>query len=270
MRAGTNRLDVQLEGGAAVSGRVVTSSGEPVEGAELQLAPLQETGGAPPPSVDSAPDGSFRFAAVSPGRYRLQGSRPGYAGPPRDVEVASDPVPDLELRLDRGGALSGRVLGLSSGELSRVEVRASSPSSPRDQVSWPGPDGAWRLDDLGPGVWSVAAQVQGTSRAARASVVIQAGKDAVLDLELGRGFTLSGQVQHAGEPVSQAVVILQAGTSSGGTGLTDTDGRFRIEGLATGAYSIHIVHPPSGLQHNGPLEIDRNLELSFEIERPSS
>lgn len=269
VRAGTNRLDVQLEGGAAVSGRVVTSGGEPVEGAELRLAPLQEAGGAPP-SATSAPDGSFRFAAVSPGRYRLQGARPGYAGPPRDVEVAGEPVSDLELRLDRGGALSGRLHGLLPAELFQVEVRATSPLSPRDQVSRPGPDGAWRLDDLGPGVWSVVAQIQGTSRAARASVVIEPGKEAVLDLELGRGFILSGQVHRDGEPMSQAVVILQEGTSTGGTGLTGPDGRFRIEGLAGGAYSIHIVHPPSGLQHNGPLAIDRNMDLSFEIGRPAS
>lgn len=270
VRAGTNRLDVQLEGGAAVSGRVVTSSGEPVEGAELRLAPLQETGGGELPSAISASDGFFRFAAVSPGRYRLQGARPGYAGPPRDVEVASDPVSDLELRLDRGGALSGRLHGLLPAEISRVEVRASSPLSPRDQVSWPGPDGSWRLDDLGPGLWSVVAQIQGTSRAARASAVIEPGKEAVLDLELGRGFILSGQVHRDGEPMSQAVVILQNGTSTGGTGLTGPDGRFRIEGLAGGAYSIHIVHPPSGLQHNGPLEIDRNVDLSFEIGGPAS
>lgn len=269
VQAGTNRLDVRLEGGAEVSGRVVTSSGEPVEGAELRLAPLQETGAALP-SATSASDGSFRFAAVSPGRYRLQGARPGYAGPSRDVEVAGDPVSDLELRLDRGGALSGRLHGLLPSDLSRVEVRASSPLSPRDQVSQPGPDGAWRLDDLGPGVWSVVAQIQGTSRAARASVVIELGKEAILDLELGRGFILSGQVHRDGEPMSQAVVILQDGTSTGGTGLTGPDGRFRIEGLAAGAYSIHIVHPPTGLQHNGPLEIDRNLELSFEIGEPSS
>jgi protocatechuate 3,4-dioxygenase beta subunit len=267
VRAGTNRLDIQLEGGAAVSGRVVTSSGEPVEAAELRLSPLEETGGAPPSAI-SAPDGSFRFAAVSPGRYRLHGARPGYAGPPRDVEVAGDPISDLELRLDRGGALSGKVHGLLPSELSRVEVRASSPLSPRDQVSLPGPDGAWRLEDLGPGVWSVAARIQGTSRAARASVMIEPGKEAVLDLDLGRGFLLSGQVQHDGEPVSQAVVILEDGTSTGGTGLTGLDGRFRIEGLSAGAYSIHIVHPPTGLQHNGPLEIDRNLDLSFEIGRP--
>lgn len=262
--SGPHRLDLRLRGGAGVSGLAVTTAGEPVAGAVVRLLPLGEAGPEPLSAASDA-DGSFRFPRVADGRYRLQAERQGYAGPPREIEVRGLPVEGLTVRLDRGGTLTGRIAGLASGELARVEVRASSPSGGQDQVESAGPDGRYRFDELGAGPWTVVARVKETSRAARGVVSLAPGQEtAFLDFTFGSGLTLTGRVGRDGHPVGQAWVTLRSGDGTG-TGLTSEDGVFRIEGLAPGRYTLHVVHPPSGLQHSESLDLDRDLDVSLEL-----
>ncbi len=265
VQAGVNPLDITLRDGFEVAGRVATAAGEPVAGAELALVPL-DTPAAPPPPLASGEDGGFRWESVAAGRYRLRGEKPGYGGEPLEVAVDGGPVAGIELRMDAGGALAGRIAGLAPGEAERVEVRASAPER-RDRIATPGADGRYRLVDLGPGAWTVVAQLAGSSRAARGVAVVPPGGEAALDLALGGGLTLGGVVAHGGAPVAGAWVTVWG---NGGSGViasvpTGADGHFRLEGLAPGPYEVAVVHQASGLSRRVTLALDQDLDLPLDL-----
>jgi carboxypeptidase family protein len=102
--SGVNQVDVRLQSGVAVSGRVLTPTGEPLSGVDLRLLSLDEPELPPPSPVRSGAGGTFQFPAVAAGRYRLSGERAGYAGEPREVKVGDKPVTAVELRLARAPA----------------------------------------------------------------------------------------------------------------------------------------------------------------------
>jgi len=259
--SGSNHLDLTLRSGFEVAGRVVTSAGEPVAGARLDLVPADLVGGTLPPQT-SGEDGTFSWNAVASGHYRLRAEKSGYGGAPLEL-VLDGPVLGLEPRLDAGGAIAGRIAGLSAQEMSFVEVRASSPDR-GDGVAAPGADGAYRIDGLGPGPWTVVAQVAGGSRAARGGAVVPAGGEAVLDLSFGAGTTLAGTVIHGGMPVAGAWVTVWSGRGSAAAA-TGADGRFRIEGLAPGPCEVAAVHPGSGLERDLRIDLETDADLTLEL-----
>jgi len=265
--SGANHLDLTLRTGTEVAGRVVTSAGEPVAGAELALLPIDpvDVAGVPsaPPPQTSRPAGDFRWSAVADGRYRLRAEKAGYGGGPLEVTVAGEPVSGLELRLEAGGAIAGRIAGVSPAELPLVEVRASAPDH-RDQLAVPGADGRYRIDELGPGPWTVVAQLAGTARVARGGAVVPPGGEAALDLALGSGLALAGVVVRGAAPVAGAWVTVWNALGSAGAP-TGADGRFRIEGLAPGPCEITVVHPASGLERDVRIDLEADADLTLEL-----
>ena len=111
-------------GASEISGTVVDASGKAVPEARVALVPmgLFDPSGSRFVQVQSAADGSFRFAGVVAGRY-------GVTATVRDGPVAW--VPDVEagraglrLQLSRGGRrLSGRVVDRNGRPRGGVEVR---------------------------------------------------------------------------------------------------------------------------------------------------
>jgi hypothetical protein len=141
--AGTYHLDLRFPSAVDVSGRVVDEQGNPLQGAELSLAPVEDAEGRSSLSTRSVSDGSFRFRDVSDGVHRLSGRAPGHLDPaaPEEVVVAGREVGGLVLRLARDrtitGTISGRVLGSADEDwpLLRIEaLREEEATSPRSMV----------------------------------------------------------------------------------------------------------------------------------------
>ena len=111
---GTNRLDVELEAGVEVTGRVIDGEGKPVVAAEVELT-TQDRSELRQHRVRTGEDGGFILQPVAPGSYRLQAAASGLAAAelPKPVVVADRPVEGLEIVLRQGATVSGRVLGLS-------------------------------------------------------------------------------------------------------------------------------------------------------------
>lgn len=123
---GAHPLDLRLDTGFLVSGRVLDDMGAPVAGASLQLSfsvqprVFQKISGA---------DGSFLFSNVPAGSWRLSASAAGFAETdlPGEIRVGEEPaasVAGIELRLERGGTVTGQVLGLAPEDLARVQISA--------------------------------------------------------------------------------------------------------------------------------------------------
>ena len=183
VRDGTNRLDLHLGRGAAISGRAVTTTGEPVPRAQIFLIPLGEQPS--PGPAQTAADGSFAWNAVAAGRYRLEAEMPGLTAPVSNLEVTESPISGLLVPFALAGSIHGRIFGLEPGDAEHVELLASAPNR-RDQHGRVEADGTYHVEDLAPGPWTVVAMLHGTPRTARGAAAVQPGPDETfLDLELG-------------------------------------------------------------------------------------
>lgn len=255
VQEGTTPLDLRLGRGFEVSG-LVTGPDGPVPGATLRLA-----GGESVTPVASGPDGAFRFEAVAEGRYRIQTETPGYAAADEEIRLAGASVTGLEIRLERGGAVSGRILGLPFQDLAQVQVVATAPDRP-GQAGRVDYEGRYRVEGLGSGDWKVIATLPGQRRQAGGVVSLEdRGGEARLDLEFSAGFALSGRVERGGAPIAGALVLVASGDGSGGNTVTGPDGRFRVDGLRPGTYALTALETRSNLRSDQKLEIDGDREV---------
>jgi hypothetical protein len=117
--------------GGAVRGRVVAAqTGDPLRNALVHLGTAQENFD---PAITDG-DGRFTFEAMPAGRYGLDASKAGYAraqfggraaGPRVLIEVtAGTTVDGIELRMERGAAITGRVVDDRGDPLPGLSVAA--------------------------------------------------------------------------------------------------------------------------------------------------
>jgi hypothetical protein len=259
VQEGVNQLDLRLGKGFEVSGRVSGPEG-PVAGAALRLLPLDTTEA--PSSAASGPDGAFRFKAVAAGRYRVQTEKPGYASDADEIQIAGTSVTGLDIRLKRGSAIAGRILGLDFQDLSEVQIVATSSDDRPGQAGQIAYEGHYRIEGLGPGEWKVIATLPSQGRQAGGQISLDDSQpEARLDLEFAAGFALSGRVELGGSPVGGALILVEAGDGSGGNAVTGPDGRFRVDGLRPGAYSLTALDPRSNLRSDQRLEIEGDRDV---------
>ena len=272
VRPGDNRLDIRLGRGVEVEGLVLDVAGRPVEGAAVELVAAGSFRGGSQATSDAA--GAFRFVGVAPGAYRLQGRKPGFATAslPEEVQVGALPVGGLELRLDAGGAIRGRLVGLTPEEISRARVLAlpgTGGSGVRLDLAAGRVDytGEYRIEPLAPGDWTVIAEVSDGGRRAQGRATLAPGtSEAVLDLEFGGGLTLSGRVVKSGAAVPGAMVFARGqDVTASGSSTTTADGAFRIEGLEAGTYELSVAQLESGLSHDETVTLDGDREVTIEL-----
>jgi len=238
-----------------------------VPGATASLKPVP--GGKVFHAVAGA-EGFFRIRTVADGDYLLDGQAEGFAAmtQPGEIHVAGQAVQGLELRLDRGTVLTGKLIGVTPEQLGMGAIHASNGSGLLfAQIGVAVGDG-YRIANLYPGTWEVTAFTP-DHRFTHGSVVIEPGMDrATLDLEFTSGLTLSGRVLVDGAPLSEAQVYVQSSagssTPSGGNDMTAWDGGFHITGLAPGRYRVVIVGR-HGIGLDEEIEISEDREATFEI-----
>jgi protocatechuate 3,4-dioxygenase beta subunit len=273
VRMGTNTLDLTFEQGSArITGRVLDQDGEPLAGARVYLD--RDTGyvGNLPKGM-SGPDGSFTLSGVEEGAYQLFAEKAGFArsreGTSVTVEgssVGGTSVEGIEVRLTPGGAVTGRILGLEFTDLSRVQVR----SGHEGRVGQVRPDGTYRIDHVEPGEVEVVASLSGGGRQVEGTVVLEPGEaEARLDLEFGKGFTLTGRVLINGEPAKgeQLLLVKETGLSSRWSE-TDHAGRFRFEGLEGGTYHLDLAYRSGGFPDE-EIEISADRDLLIDLRTSS-
>ena len=266
LTAGTERLDLVVEAGTEVSGRVVDAAGRPVGGAVVRLHMIP---GGEAFHATSAADGSFAFDWVPEGTYRLLAEARGYAraDAPGEVQVAGTAVGGLEVRLsESGGAISGQVLGLDPADRRRVQVRALRLDDSAG-FSRVGPDGRYRIADLAPGDWQVVAATH-DGRQASGEVTLEPGQaEAFLDLELETRPVLTGRVTFDGRPLAGAEVQLHGPGAP--FARTAQDGSFRV-GVIPGRYTLILLDPRQGFGYSRAVEVGPDgAEVTIDLESAS-
>lgn len=263
-------LEIELDSGARLSGRVSTGDGEPVRGARVVAAAIDRSQEL---TAASDPGGGFSIAGVPPGLYRLSAEKPGFAtaAPRSPVEVATHDVEEIELVLEPGARLGGQVLGVEWSQLADLRVTARGPQG-EALAAMIDPEALYTVEGLGPGRWRVHAELGDGSRSETATVVIAASEREVeLDLDLGDGARLTGGVWLDERPVAGAQVVItrrsgiaDASESRARTS-TDDRGLFSVDGLEPGHYTVAIADPASRLTDRRGVEIRGDHHLDVDL-----
>ncbi|HEX8819427.1 MAG TPA: carboxypeptidase regulatory-like domain-containing protein [Archangium sp.] len=270
-------LTVALQVAAVIEGFVVDAEGRPASGAEVQVS------GRTPQVVTTGEGGGFSLE-VEAGTHTVSARRGDEAGAlDRPLTVASGKtVRDVRVRLGQGSVLEGRVVARATGapvEGASVDIspRGSSGDSGRAVT-----DGAGRFSvkGLAPGSYDAVVGAPGFSTTSRHGLTVTSGERFPLDIQLVGTGTVEGQVRDgAGQPLAGVRVV---GGSRWGGGLgstpaesrTDAEGRYRLEGLATGRLSLSAhregstlgVSQPAEVTEGGTARVDFTLEETGTVE----
>lgn len=241
-------LVIDLPPGSRVSGRVVEKgTSKPVPQFQVGLSRSRSAGGMvmmAPPQLKSinSDDGSFTLENVPAGAHDLIASAPGFAGGRLSINVEEGKaLSGLEVELDTGTRLTGKVTGPNGAALSDVTVGlamgpggafARSGAASRTVTD---SNGEYTLEALQSGDETIEfshPKYIGT----RKSVSLK-GKEMRLDAQLEGGLPVTGVVvTDAGVPVGDAEVSAMASGGSRRSARTNAQGVFEFESLAPAHY----------------------------------
>jgi protocatechuate 3,4-dioxygenase beta subunit len=249
-------LVIELPPGGRIAGHVVDkATHQPVTSFMAGVTTSRSGGGMvmmmPPMQKQfTSDDGSFVLDGVKPGSTQVVVNAAGYTTarvPNIEVEDGKT-VPDVEVGVETGSKLAGRVTGPDGAPVAGVSVRddpmagggrmmrfdANAGSATTD------PNGDYTMDSLEPGEKTFTFSRSGYI-AQQKTVTVAAGKDSRLDVQLSNGMKATGLVvTDGGAAVPDATVrAMSASDMNGGReGHTDASGAFTIEGLAPGHYTF--------------------------------
>jgi protocatechuate 3,4-dioxygenase beta subunit len=250
-------VELRLEGGGAISGRVVSEDGSPVSGAsvagfggsDVQLEPVPVDG-----------SGAFTMLKVAPGQYRVWATAEGWAQAQGQAVVESGRTATVELTLKRGGTVNGRVLGLTAAEISRCQVFS------RGARTQPAPDGSFTLAGVPLGRGEVGAFVLPESKRRTATVDVTAIDQPVsVELDFGHGARLFGGVRRSGAPLGSIIVEVSSG-GGGQTTTSDSQGQWELAGVEPGRVEVRALDRQSRVLAARELDVTGDAHVDLEIQ----
>lgn len=260
---------------AKITGTVVDSAGNPVDGCTVQLQPRAEAAdglngmfepkqmmammGMRGETARTDTFGLFEIKDFEPGRYvvRVLASSAGY-GESEAFSVSDGESKDnLNIKLAKGVVFSGTVLDsggapVAGARVSLTEAAAANPMFDQVLDMMPemlqqGGDGA-ETDDAGnfafhnfaPGDYKVSAKAEGLANATD-SVTLVAGRDVTgYRIVLARGGCIAGTAISKGD--AKAGLMVQAmGNGGMKQAMSGEGGRFELCGLNAGSYMVTVV-----------------------------
>jgi protocatechuate 3,4-dioxygenase beta subunit len=266
VQRGRNQVDLILASGQPVSGRVLDETGQPISGLPVWLESMADRS-LGTRRGSSAADGAFTLNRVPDGHYWVHAWRETGGSPWVRVDVAGRPVADVELRLQRFGRITGRILGAQPEDILWLKVGASRAEPPETREGLIDYEGRYAISsNLLPGVWEVKAWDSRSGRTAQGNVNLEPGSpEAILNLRFHGDLVLSGRVLRRDEPVAGVLVRL-TGSRSTNWMTTDSFGGFRLEGLEPGSYRLEVRDPSGKALREQTVELSRNEEVVVPLE----
>jgi len=276
-------VEIRLEPGAVLVGRVTAPDGRPVPGARV----AEIRGGGSEPEFAIGPDGAatdgdgyYRLEGLEPGARSIEVTHPSYVRTARDVEVRAG-FNTLDVEFEGGQPVRGVVLDPSGSPVPAAWVQLV-PAGQR----WGGPDtttdgdGRFEIPGVGDGDYGVRATAEGfggtpTEDSARVRVEGAPVDDVVV--RLAPGTTIAGRIVGL-EPERIGAVEIDAygldGQGMAGGSASASTGEYRIEGAGPGRWrvegslsrdgrtaSAEVVVEPGSTESRVDLEFGRGVAL---------
>jgi protocatechuate 3,4-dioxygenase beta subunit len=263
-------IDIQLDRGATISGRV-TAGGEPVAGAGVrqasqQMQQMQQISG----GVITDADGLYKLDGISEGDRLIQFEKSGFVTAQKPVEMKAGNDVRLDVELDRGHELRGRVVDRSGSGVAGVYVDASAPGERRNSnMNVTDGDGAFVVAGLRDGKYEVTARKEGMVSADAVDVDVPQARP--LTMTLDAGATINGRVTGLSADQFPQVVVTGVGGTSRNQTYLDGSGNFTLSGLPDGQVRIDAVLSAAGRRRMAPAKtigvengVAPMVEINFE------
>jgi protocatechuate 3,4-dioxygenase beta subunit len=261
------RVDMELDRGRELQGRVLDKSGQPVSGANVS----PDSG----PGAMSGADGTFTLKALRDGRVTITARKSGYLPANEQVDVPAST--SVVLTLERGGSIVGHVTGVDSSEIANVMVSAFGGGVSVNTRADAG--GNFTLSGVPDGRVTVNAMLMtgGRRRSAQKIIDVDNGSGNV-EIELSEGFTVRGRVTTTGgtlrgggvvfterlAPVAGAMMAGRRGGNGGGSPI-NADGTYEVTGLAMGTYDVRVSAAGGGAIHQTTYNVTGNGTLDIDV-----
>ncbi|WP_158624971.1 carboxypeptidase regulatory-like domain-containing protein [Corallococcus terminator] len=177
--------------------------------------------------------GAFVLEKVPAGTHELTATRTGYTQARQSLSVAADDSVEVSLALLRArGRVSGVLTLEGATEVAGVTVTLEG----ANLTATPDAQGRFALEGVPTGSYVLKASRTGYATVSQ-SVEVTEGNDTLLTLLLGRyRGRIEGQVRLSDSAPSQGITVALEGTDTATT--TDGQGRFALESVPTGTYSL--------------------------------
>ncbi|MEM6572466.1 MAG: carboxypeptidase-like regulatory domain-containing protein, partial [Planctomycetota bacterium] len=266
-------VEVPLERGVTVRGRVVDHEGEPVPDADVTLRSWKHfdaailTGRNVSGTTDA--DGRFELGGLLPGEVSVRAFAEGFRSASERLgeRTAEDLVDGLEIRLDPGRRVDGRVVWPDGEAAAGADVRVASIGR-----SWTyardvraDEEGRFAVTGLGRGPWRVGAWLDHPETREPWRAVLEPVTGGGVTLTLGEGARLTGVVvDDRGEPIERVrVTATPVGVGGGADPVKerskDPEGRFELEGVGEGTWDL-TAHA-KGHGEGFPVRVEVPLDL---------
>jgi len=249
----TPELEIALEPGITLRGRVTSEDGEPLADVRVALAQEEEE-----LSAESDGRGEYELTGVPAGPVELTFVRSGFRSARRHVDAGEGARVDVSL--SRGIALSGVVLADGSG-VAKAEVWARSSVAGAEQGNAvTDRTGRFTMPGLSPGRYAVSARGPDGGEAEVEDVDVE--RAGVLRLALRRAPTavLVGRVVGLPESEDEQLVFVQAhGEQGSESARVDAAGAFRMEKVPAG----HVRVQATAVSLGGSAQSSRVNEIDL-------
>ncbi|HEX4960584.1 MAG TPA: carboxypeptidase regulatory-like domain-containing protein [Thermoanaerobaculia bacterium] len=226
-REGLDGLEIRMDEGTMVSGHVADPEGHPVVGASISLSGPRSFA-----SASSDGGGNFLLEGVETGERTAGARHDGFASEERKVQVRSEgtridfvlhPAPCLEIR--------GRVTGPDGAPVAGVLISDSRESTASLA------DGSFRLP-VDPGAHSLLAEKDGFAPMKTEDVTVADRPVEGVEIRLGYGMTLTGQVLGIDPATVDKVSVFLASVMRFREAPLDSEGRFEVPSLPPGEWGL--------------------------------
>ncbi|MBI5489200.1 MAG: carboxypeptidase regulatory-like domain-containing protein [Deltaproteobacteria bacterium] len=224
---GEGWVEIRLERGETISGRITDEAGRAIEGATVTAHRMRSWGSAGAEEGTSDVGGAYVVAGLVAGAYYLDVEADGFVDQSRSPVSAG--ATGVDVTLQAGGVIAGKVVWRGSGSpIAGAGVRAvrlddTNPLAGgrflERVAAKSSEDGTFEIAGLAPGRYAVEADAaqRAPGRSAPLEIAL-AGRVVGVVIELAEGATVSGTVRREGdgEPVEGASVWLSRLTDDAG------------------------------------------------------
>jgi hypothetical protein len=259
---------------------VVDTAGNTVEGARIFPRQLvDQFQPADPRYPVTGPDGAFRLDSVETGPHRIYAEHPSYAFGWIDVDPTQG-VNNLTITLTHGGRVEG-IVTLAGQPAQGVRIGYYPENFGQRQFSVSsGPDGAFVIENLVPGVVNVSAFPPGKSADGMPSrwrtekVNVAEGKATALAIDMGAATSrVEGSITYQGEPAPFAFVrpTIETEDFTERFEATFENGTYRTDPIPAGEVTIWfevVLQSQVRLNQRQTIQVGENEVVELNVDFP--